>query len=217
MPIKAGLFDSFDNLDNINAESLVYWLKPVPNLKQIENYLANKILYPQTVAQTEFEMQMDLSILRETLRMSAPKGNNAMLGGNPFINPTLRKILLPAEFLYFVPDLATLTAVFIDALLRDRPKQDFFEDLWTIILTDNTDEIVGSVLFPRFKEGGLMQIYLLGKKYEIKPGVFNIFACSREHCEVSYKIQQGSFLGKNDSAVEVAGGRLGLIIDGRKK
>ena len=64
MPIQAGLFDSFDNLDTISAESLIPWLKPVPELKRIENYLANKILYPQTIAQTEFEMQMDLAILR---------------------------------------------------------------------------------------------------------------------------------------------------------
>src|SRR3989344_9569891 len=124
MPIQAGLFDSFDNLDTISAESLIPWLKPVPELKRIENYLANKILYPQTIAQTEFEMQMDLAILREALKMNAPKGKNAMLGGNPFVNTTLRKLMMPAKFLNFLPDLPTLAAVFIDALLRDQPKQD---------------------------------------------------------------------------------------------
>ncbi|MDO8573769.1 MAG: hypothetical protein Q7R77_03395 [Candidatus Daviesbacteria bacterium] len=217
MPIQTGLFDSFDNLDNISAESLIPWLKPVPELKRIENYLANKILYPQTIAQTEFEMQMDLSLLREALKMNAPKVKNAMLGGNPFINITLRKLMIPAKFLSFVPDLPTLAAVFIDALLQDRPKQDFFADLWTIVLTDDAYEIVGSVVMPQFSEGGLMNLSVSGKKYEIKSGVFNIIACPKDRCEISYKIQKGSFLGKNESTVEIAGGKLGLIVDGRRR
>lgn len=217
MPIKTGLFDSFDNLDSISAESLIPWLKPVPELVRIENYLANKILYPQTIAQTEFEMQMDLSILREALRLNAPKDNNAMLGGNPFINTTLRKLMIPAKFLSFVPDLKTLAAVFIDALLQNREKKDFFADLWTIVLTDDVYEIVGSVLFPQFNEGGFMKLNLFGKIYEIKPGVFNIIACPKDRCEINYNIQKGSFLGKNESAIEISGGKLGLIIDGRKR
>lgn len=217
MPIQIGLFDSFDNLDSISAESLMQWLKPIPELHRIENYLANKILYPQTIAQTEFEMQMDLGLLREALKMNAPKSSNAMLGGNPFLNTTLRKLMIPTRFLNFVPNLPTLAAVFIDALLQDRPKQDFFTDLWTIVLADDVYEIVGSVLFPQLNEGGLMKLDLFGKKYEIKSGVFNILNCPKDRCEISYKIQKGSFLGKTESAIEISGGKLGLIIDGRRK
>ncbi len=217
MPIQAGLFDSFDNLDSISGESLTVWLKPVPQLTQIENYLANKILYPQTVAKTEVEMQMDLGILREVLKMNALTGRNAMLGGNPFLNITLRKLLIPAKFLIFVPDLLTLASVFIDALLSIRPKQDFFTDLWTIILTGDTYETVGSVLLPQLEDGGLMKLSILGKKYEIKSETFNIITCPKEKCEISFSVQRGSFLGKKEGAVEIPGGKLGLILDGRRK
>ena len=69
MPESLGLVDFFDNLDAINAEAVASWLKPVPSLVQIENYLANKILYPRSLPQTKYEMQMDLAILRESLRL----------------------------------------------------------------------------------------------------------------------------------------------------
>ena len=98
MPKLPGLFDSFDNLDQISPEAVATWLKPVPEFSHIENYLANKILYPQTVPLTEHDMQLDLSILREALKLNGPKAKdqstNALLGDNPFLNTTLRKILI---------------------------------------------------------------------------------------------------------------------------
>src|SRR3990167_9440024 len=112
MPKLTGLFSSFDDLDQISPEAIASWLKPAPELTSLENYLANKILYPQAVPLTKHDMQIDLAILREALRMNGPKPgeqkSNALLGGNPFLNITLRKILIPERFLDFVPDLASL-------------------------------------------------------------------------------------------------------------
>lgn len=214
-----GLFDSFDNLDQISAEAVSSWLKPVPQLTQLENYLANKILYPQSLPLTKQDMQIDLAILREALKMNVPKESqklNALLGDNPFLNITLRKILIPARFLEFVPDLATLTTIFIDALLLNRTKEDWFQDIWTLVLTNTSDEIVGSVLMPQFEDkNGLMQCTLQGKNYEISPGNLRVLSCSTERCEIRYKLQKGKIFGKDESAIEVYGGKLGLVIDGR--
>lgn len=213
-----GLFDSFDNLDQISPEAIASWLKPVPQLVQIENYLANKILYPQALPLTEHDMQIDLSILREVLKMNKAIASktNVLLGDNPFLNTTLRKILIPVRFLNFVPNLQSLTLTFIDALLSDRKKQDYFQDLWTIILTDDIDEVAGSLLLPQFDSSdGVMNLKLQDKNYEIHPGNLMVIPCPKDRCEIAYNLRKGKVLGKKESAVEVYGGKLGLVIDGR--
>lgn len=222
MPKLLGLFDSFDNLDQIPVEAIASWLKPVPQLKLLENYLANRILYPQTISQTEYDMKVDLSILREALKLSKTPINtpktNVFLGGNPFLNITLRKILIPVRFLNYVPDLPSLAWAFIDALLLDRKKADWFEDLWTIVLTNDTDEIVGSIVLAQFEDkSGVMDLQVLGKNYKIHPGSLMVIPCPSNRCEITYKLQRGKVLGKEANAIEIYGGKLGLIIDGRNR
>lgn len=212
MPKLSGLFDSFDNLDQISPEAIAAWIKPTPNLIQLENYLANKILYPAALPVTESDMKIDLGILREALKIN----RSLSVGDNPFLNITLRKVLIPVRFVNFVPNLSSLVWAFIDAFLQDRKKADFFEDLWTIVLTDDTDEIIGSILLPQFEgSGGVGEVNLLGKKYHIQPGSLMVIPCPKDRCEIAYKFRKGKILGRQESAVEVYGGKLGLVIDGR--
>ncbi len=217
----SGLFDSFDNLDQININSLISWMKNPPQTIQLENYLANKILYPQCLPLTEADMKIDLAILREALNINGPKqisSSNALLGENPFLNITLRKIIIPERFLQYIPNLTSLTWAFVDALLLGRKKEDFFWDLWTVVLSGDADEIVGSVILPQFTDGnGEMDIAILGKSYKIKPGGLMIVPCSKDRCEIGYKMKNGKVLGKTESALELYGGKLGIMIDGRIK
>lgn len=216
---KLSLFNSFDNLDSVDIDSLISWLKNPPAPIQLENYLANKILYPETIPVTEAEMKIDLAILREALRINGPKKGQKggpLLGDNPFLNLTLRKIIIPARFLHFVPDLVSLTWTFVDGLLLTRKKQDFFEDLWTVVVSDDIDETVGSVLLPEFANlGDNMNLTLEGSSYQIKAGSLTYVPCPKTRCEIAYKFDSGKILGKKMSAVEVYGGALGLMIDGR--
>lgn len=220
MPNQVGLLSNFDNLDQIPAEAIACWIKPPPSLTLVENHLANRILYPNALPLTEYEMKIDLGILREVLKLNGP-GRNAqktqgLLGDNPFLNTTLRKILIPAKFLDFVPDLLSLTWIFVDAFLLDRKKKDYFSDLWTIVLTSDSDEIAGTVMLPQFKSsGGAIKLSVLGKSYEIKQGEAAAIPCFHTRCEISYVVQKGVALGKTESAIEVYGGKLGLVIDGR--
>lgn len=219
MPKLSGLFDSFDNLDQVDINSLTLWLKPPVQPVQLENYLANKILYPQTVPMTEADMKIDLAILREVLRINGPKGENpvnTLLGDNSFLNSTLRKILIPEKFLQFVPSLASLTWVFVDALLLSRRKEDKFQDLWTIVLAGDIDEIVGSVILPQFSSrNGEMDINVLGKVYKIRTGDLMVVPCDKDRCEIAYEIKNGQILGKTENALELYGGKLGIMVDGR--
>ena len=215
-----GLFNSFDNLDQITPEKIAFWLKSVPEYKILENYLANRILYPQTHALTEFDMQIDLAILREALKNNSsirePKKTNSLLGDNPFLNTTMRKILIPADFLNFVPNLLILVQVFIDAFLLKRKRQDFFQDLWTIVLTGDIDEVVGSILMPQFDgNGGVIDFKIQNKNYKIQQGNLELIPCPKSRCEIAYKLEKGKLLGKQENAFEVYGGKLGLVVDGR--
>lgn len=221
MPKLVGLFGIFDNLDQIPIEAIAFWLKPPPNLIQLENYLANKILYPQTLPLTEYEMKIDLAILREALRMNGPKGidktTNSLLGDNSFLNITLRKIIIPKKFLRFIPNLVLLTWAFVDGLLLNRKKEDWFGDLWTVILSDEIDEVVGSILLPQFDDdSSMMDLNVLNKKFKIRPGSLTVIPCPKDKCELSYKFNKGMLLGKEENAVEVYGGNLGLMVDGRR-
>ena len=209
MPKLSGLFDSFDNLDQIDISSLSSWIKPTLVPDQLENYLANKILYPQTIPLTELDTKIDLAILREALKHNSLKSQN-------FLNITLRKMIIPERFLLYIPDLTLLTWAFVDGLLLDRRKKDFSEDLWTVVIADDNDETVGSIILPQFDgKKDTMELKLLGKDYKIKAGSLIVVPCPKDRCEISYKLTSGKIFGKKENALEVYGGRLGLMIDGR--
>lgn len=218
MPILPGFFSSFDNLDLLDVNQIIPWLKNPPPLVQLENYIANKLLYPQSLPLTKMDMQIEMAILREILKVNAPKfgKDGSLLGNNPFLNLTLRKIMIPENFLKYVPDLASLTWAFVDGLLLNRKKEDYFEDLWTVVVVDDIDEVVGSVILPAFESGqDQLELNLSGQTYKIKAGSLSIVACPKDRCEISYKLQKGKLLGKKESALEVYGGKLGIMIDGR--
>lgn len=214
-----GLFDSFENLDKIPAEAIAKWLNPAPPTLYLENYLANKRLYPQTLPVSNQDLKIELAILKEALKINSPqssKQTNPFLSESPFINLNLKKILIPSHFLNFVPDLTTIVLCFIDGLLLERKKEKEFEDIWTVIITGDLDEVVGSVILPRFdSQTGNVKLDLLGQSYIVKAGNMSVIPCDRGKCQILFKSTQGKILGKNDLLIEVYGGRLGIAIDGR--
>ena len=214
-----GLFDSFDNLDQINIENVAAWLKPPPNLIQLENYLANRILYPQTLPMNTQDMEIDLAILREALKLNLNQTKqNDFLTNSLFLNMGLRKILIPERFLKCVGDLKKLTWAFVDALPIDPKRRDWFEDLWAIVLTGDVDETVGSLIIPQLGgSSGEIQLNIMGKSYKVKTGSLLVIPCLNDSCELSYKLKQGKLLGKSENSVQVSGGSLGIMIDARKR
>lgn len=214
----SGLFDSFDNLDSISASSLDAWLKKAPPLVQLENYLANKILYPATLSLAASDMEIDLAILREALRINGPASGKggSLLGDNAFLNITLRKIIIPDRFLYNIPSLVNLTWAFVDGLLLNRKKEDLFGEIWTVVLSDDIDEILGTVILPQFGDkNDIMMINLQSRNFKIKAGSLTVITCPKDRCRLAYKFSKGKFLGKKENALEVYGGKLGLMVDGR--
>ncbi len=209
MPNSSGLFDGFGNLDQIQASDVAKWLKPAPNLIVIEDYIANRILYPQTIPTNISDVTIDLAIVREVLKQSSQNRST-------FLNIIMRRIMIPVSFLEYVPDLSSLVWAFIDGLLFDRSRKDWFQDLWTVVLTGDIDEIVGSIILPQFNtSNGLLEIRLSNSASKIRAGSLTVLHCPKNKCQIEYKIADGKILGKSENAVEVYGGKLGIVIDGR--
>ena len=98
----------------------------------------------------------------------------------------------------------------------ERRKEDWFQDIWNVILADDADLVIGTVLLPQFKgEEDTMLLNLQGKDYKIRPNSLTVISCPKDRCQIIYKFSNGQVLGKKENAVEVSGGKLGLIIDGR--
>lgn len=212
----------FDNLDEIDIATLTNWLKPIPDLTLLENHLAHRILYPDVIPVTAAEVQYDLAILREAIRnytfATKDEQLNPLLGNNSFYNFTLRKIMIPKTFLTYSGNLENLILVFADVLLVSIEKKDWFEDFWTIVLTSDVDEVLGSLLIPQFeKNGNLLKAKVSDKSYDVNKGEFVVIPCGLPRSKVTYEIDAGKLLDRQSNSVEISGGRVGIVVDGRRK
>lgn len=67
MPKLSGVFENFLDLEKIPATDIARWLKSIKDIEVIENTIANRILYPQTLPVTKIDMDIDFAILKEIL------------------------------------------------------------------------------------------------------------------------------------------------------
>ena len=142
MPKLTGIFATFD-VEKIPPEDIARWLKPNPGLMVIENYLANKLLYPQTIPVTQLDLAIELASLREVVRRHPGK---FILGSS---------IRIPKELVGRMGTLLDLTLALLDALT---PKNEI-----EIVLEN---KVIGSVR-PSAPNGKL-QIKLMGQNYQLK-------------------------------------------------
>lgn len=199
-----GLFDQFDNLESIQAEDLIKWLKPPHHLITIQNLLANRILYPQSVPVTKQDLEFDLALLREALKSAKVKS---------FVDQTTKKIIIPHQFIESIPNIGQLVWVFIDAFLLSLPQQKDLR-VWTVE-TARPAKVLGTVIFPKLDVNGEMKFKLDGKDFIIKKGSLVILPCG-VHCHLNFQFTNGEILGLKEGAIEIYGGELGLVVDGRQ-
>lgn len=209
MPDSAGLFDGFGDLNQIQAANVAKWLNPVPHITSLEDYIANRQIFPHAVPISLFEAKVDLAIFRELLILDKEAKTK-------FLDTTTRKVLIPARLIQYVPDLTSLVLAFIDALLLNYPKKDFFDDLWTVTLSGEIADIVGSVIVPQFQTaGGFIEVKSGKKSLKIRVGGLGLLPCLKDRCKIEYKVSGGTVLNKSEDAIEVYGGKFGVLIDGR--
>ncbi len=192
----SGVFDKFKDLDQIPIDEILKWINPAPNRIVLENYLAGRIIFPQTVAVSKQDLKWDLAILREALKKNAN-----------LVSKISRKIFIPDEYLARFPNLSELIWVFIDAF---KPK-----DIWTVIQKGAKFNTIGSVIVP--SSGGKVEVEIIidGKNTKIAAGNLTVIPCQKHRCQISFTVKNGHILGKVKGVVEIFGGRAGVIVDTR--
>ncbi len=196
MPKVTGIFDSFANLEQISVEDLTLAIHI--DTQNLQNYLANRILYPQAAAITKQEMVLDLAILKLGLKQNSV-----------FYHPKEKKLIIPESFYERFPNLVDLATAFIDVFLP--------ADSTTIILAKiNGDEVLGTYLQAEFSNQKPVNLMVEEQSFQIKPGR-NILPCLRQHCHINFRSDSAKIQNKNELVFEVLGGALGLVIDGRMR
>lgn len=66
--ILSGVFGQLRNLDKIPIDNIRQWLKNKGEIHQLQNFIGNRVIYPQTIATTLEDQEVDLGLLREGIK-----------------------------------------------------------------------------------------------------------------------------------------------------
>lgn len=131
MPHLSGVFDEFGDLDKVSIEEIEKWLSAKMEEHAVTNFLGNRILYPQTIPLTHEELDVDLSILREAIKLKP----------SLVYEPQSNKIVIPRAFIERFPPASKVARAVIEGL---EPK-----GLHNIFIRDKgTQSLIGSVISP---------------------------------------------------------------------
>ncbi|MBI2595135.1 hypothetical protein HYW46_00170 [Candidatus Daviesbacteria bacterium] len=191
-----GVFEQFKNPDQIPLQDITRWVKHAKDPKAIENFIGNRILYPQTVALNESDLGIDYAIMRESIR------RNQRL----YLNPIGNKISLEQSFIARFPPAAKFINIIVQSL--DLP------ELTTILVKNNVGMIVsGSVInirklpnFDKLKEQEMLELFIDGTPTKIRLGGISILSLKDHHIKLKIDGLNGMM---------VAGGTFGLVLDFR--
>lgn len=178
MPKLTGPFEKFQNLEKISLFGV----------KSLENFIGNRILYPQTIPLIHQELETDFAILKEALTF----------------NPQLvydqknKKIILSKELSERFPPQAKLITIIIDALNLKGVISVYLKD------QDRVEQI-GSIIIPDSLPDAVCQID--GRQVKLKKGKSLVFPLRDHHLRIKIAHQ---------SEMVVSGGDFGLMIDLRK-
>lgn len=131
MPHLSGVFDEFADLDKLSIDEIAKGLSFKSETHFLENYLGNRIAYPQAIPLTPQEMELDLAILRVGVKLRP----------GLFFQPQTNKIFIPKKFEERFPNLELLVRAIIEGV---NPK-----GVHLIYIKDQTQvSLIGSVVSP---------------------------------------------------------------------
>ncbi len=133
MPKLQGVFDRFADLDKVNAQDLAKWLKSKGEVSFLENFLGNKLLYPQTVSVKKTDFNIDVAIFLEAVRLSP----------GSLYDQKGKKIIIPVDIVKRFPPLTILVDSLIHVLSLPEGQTTVF-----LKTEDKKLEILGTVVRP---------------------------------------------------------------------
>ena len=188
----SGIFAALPGIENISPDGIQRWLKTRSSIHSIENYLANRILYPQTVPVNEEEKQIDRAIIQEYIFC------------NPayFYNPLSHKLIIPAGVVVRIQPLSDLMLILCSILNLSAITPVF-------ILEENTNKEEGCVIIPTIAQSEQKVLITIdGQPSQIEKGKFYHLPVPDQH--VKLKIS-------NMNEIMVPGGKIGIVIDLRER
>lgn len=196
MPKLTGIFEQFRDLDKIPTQDISVWTKERSQLTILENYLGNRILYPQTIPVTALDMDIDYAILLEAARRQPEL----------FFNPVQRKIMLSQEYFVRFPPLQKLLTSLITVL---KPKGINTVFLSNGRLVTQVGSVIGVMALlgdkaAEFKDQETVTIMVNQKAALFKFGQIYIIPTNDRHNVI--KID-----GQNE--IMVPGGEVGIFLD----
>ena len=192
MPTLTGIFQIFADLDKIPVEDINRWLKNKVPPRRLLNFVGNRIQYPQAISQSAEDLEIDLAILREAVRRQSS-----------FVyNPLSNKIILPKQLVDRFPPILKLVSAISQALNLKEVTQIFLKD-------QNGEAILGSIIVPNLNFiNGSIKIYLGNFSKTLTAGTLTQLPIATP--TINLKIDK-------EKDVLAFGGRLGVLIDLRKK
>jgi hypothetical protein len=192
MPKLSGIFSNFADLDNLTAQELYPWLRAKEQAFYLENFIGNRILYPQTIPSNLSDAEIDLAILREFIKK------------NPIVvySDKLKKMIIPEDLIVRFPPLQKLLSALLDVLTLEEVTQVLLKRY------DSSTEVAGTVIRIFYQEGeSFSDVNINGQILKLEFESTTILPNKDPHIVVQIDSQP---------ALNVAGGSLGLVIDLRK-
>lgn len=188
MPKLTGIFEQYLKLDKIEAENIISRLPFPLESHYIENFIGNKILYPQSIPMNYQEMEIEFVLLEELIRQNS----------HLFYNHNKNKLVIPEEFGNRFYPLERVILTFLKAIALG--------ELTKLVMKDRAGEkALGSIItVPGPKDREVESFFLDNKEYQVQKGQPKIVECSKRSCEL--KLNSGK-------SFQVYGGEIGLVLD----
>lgn len=192
MPKLSGVFDTFIDLEKVPIDRVIAHLKFKLEAHILENFIANRIIYPQTIPTKLQEMEIDIAILRSYIEMFP----------SYFYDSQQQLMLIPKECLNRFGKLLPLITIFIESLNLSGVNQIAFGAKQS---NDIAGSLIGVELPPSLNS---VDILILGKSYRIKKGTIS---------NIPYVGKKIPVKVDGLKEVLVSGGEAGVFFDLREK
>lgn len=162
-----------------------------------EDEFANRVIYPQVVPVSLHDQEMDLAILREVLKFAPEK----------YYKTGSNKINLSSAFLERFPSFSRLIWAYLDVFQLPQ--------ITSVTCGEGAGvKGLGTILKPQiFHEKGVIEIWINQKKYQAEIGSLTVLPAKESKVDIHFESVSAKMLSENSLTTEVAGGKLGLVLD----
>lgn len=195
MPQLSGIFSLFTDLDTITASEVIEMGQQQYEHHMVENHLANRILYPQSVAATRQELDLDFLLLTQAIRRHP----------EVFFDAKQNRIIIPQIAADQLPPLTRLISV----ILHNIPYQNI-TDIWLKTATDQSllGSCIPASLISSMNISGEIKMTVQGDIKTLIPNQLNLIPVKDRHIKIQFN---------QEHTLTAVGGSLGLFVDLRER